>query len=62
MRIYGSPHTTAFHEPPLGIWTTMIILQNNYLEIWATLDLSPVAISQNMELAVILAGTTSRYF
>ena len=33
----------------------MIILQNNQLEIWAILDLLPVAILQNMDLAVNLA-------
>ena len=40
----------------------MTILQNNQWEIWATHKLSPVAISQNMDLALNLADTTSRYF
>ena len=40
----------------------IIILQNNYLEIWATLNLSPVAISQNVDLAVNLAETTAWCF
>ena len=44
------------------IWATIIILKNNQWEIWATLGLSPVAISQNMDVAVNSADTTSRYF
>ena len=32
----------------LGIWASIVILQNNKWEVWATLDLSSVAISQNM--------------
>ena len=44
------------------IWATVNILQNDKWEFWATLDLSPVAISQNMDLAVNLADATSRYF
>ena len=46
----------------LGIWASIDILQNSQLEIWATLNQSPVAISQNMALAINLADTTSRYF
>ena len=44
------------------IWATIIILQNIQWEIWATLDLLLVAIAQNMDLAVNLADTASRYF
>ena len=44
------------------IWATVNILQNDKWEFWATLDLSPVAISQNMDLAVNLADATSKYF
>ena len=46
----------------LGIWATMIILRYDQREIWATLDLSPVAIARNMELAINLADTAARYF
>ena len=49
-------------ETTLRIWATIIILQNNQWEIWATLDLSPVAIAQNTDLAVNLADRASRYF
>ena len=46
----------------LGIWATLIILQNDKWKIWATLDLLPAGISQNMDLAVNLVDATSRYF
>ena len=36
--------------------------KNNQWEIRATLDLSPVSISKNMDLAVNIADTTSWYF
>ena len=32
------------------------------LRIWATVNLSPVAISQNVDLAVDLTDTTSMHF
>ena len=32
-----------------GYYAIMIILQNNYWEIWTTHDLSPVALSQSMD-------------
>ena len=46
----------------LGIWATLIILQNDKWKIWVTLDLSPAGISQNVDLDVNLADTTYRYF
>ena len=39
-----------------------MILKINYWEICATLDLSPVAISQNKDLVENLTNTTPRYF
>ena len=59
------PHSTANSwkfRPPLTIWATIIILQSSKWEIWETLNLSQVAISQNMVLAINLADTTSSYF
>ena len=41
---------------------TIIILQNNLWEIWVTLDLWRVTISQNMDLAANDADTTSKYY
>ena len=40
----------------------MITLQNNQWEMWPTQDISPVDISQNMELTANLTDTTSKYF
>ena len=33
----------------LGIWVTIIILQNDYLEIWTTLDISLGALLQSID-------------
>ena len=52
--LWGAVCFTLYHKfseiwTTLENWATIIILQNNHLEIWTTLDLSLVAISQSMD-------------
>ena len=51
-------HIFSEIKTTVGIWTTILFCENGYWEICATLDLSPGAISQNMDHAVNLAETT----